>query len=87
MNHAIITAAIAAMSWPFGCHQEAAFLVAAFYSGREYAQAEYRTIYANYGRKRANAPWLCGLERRAWDAKSLMDFIVPLSIAVAISIA
>ena len=83
MIHALITAAIAAMAWPFGWHQEAAFLVASFYTGREHAQAEYRTIYTNYGRKRANAPWWCGFERRAWDIKSTVDWLGPLSIAIA----
>lgn len=35
MIHALITAAIAAIAWPFGWHQEATLLVAAFYAGRE----------------------------------------------------
>lgn len=47
MIHALVTTAISAMAWPFGWHQEAAFLAAAFYAGREHAQAEYRIIYTN----------------------------------------
>lgn len=86
MIHALITAAIAAMTWPFGWHQEAAFLVSAFYAGREHAQAEYRTIYTNYGRKRSNAPWWCGFELRAWDAKSMTDWIWPLAIAIGLAL-
>lgn len=82
MIHALITTAIAAMAWPFGWHQEGAFLVASFYIGREHAQAEYRAIKSFYGGKRANAPWWCGFGRRAWDAKSLLDWVGPLMVAV-----
>lgn len=83
MIHALITLALAALAWPFGLHAEAAFLVASFYTGREHAQAEYRTIYTNYGRKRANAPWWCGFERRAWDTKSMVDWVGPLAVSIA----
>ena len=84
MIHTLITMALAALAWPFGLHAEAAFLVASFYTGREHAQAEYRTIYTNYGRKRANAPWWCGFEPRAWDIKSLLDWLGPLMVAAAL---
>ena len=83
MIHALITTAIAAIAWPFGLHAEVAAMSAAFYCGREHAQAEYRTIYTNYGRKRANAPWWCGFERRAWDAKSMVDWVGPLAVSIA----
>ena len=33
-----------------------AFNIAAFYTGGEHAQAEYRTIYTNYSNKRSNTP-------------------------------
>jgi len=49
----------------------------AFYVGRELAQAEYRIIYTHYGRKRANAPWWCGFDRRAWTVKGVADWAVP----------
>lgn len=87
MIHALITAAIAAMAWPFGWHQEVALLVSAFYCGREHAQAEYRAIYTNYGNRRASAPWWCGLELRAWDVKSIFDWAGPLIVAIAVSLA
>lgn len=86
MIHALITAAIAAMAWPFGWHQEAALLVAVFYVGREHAQAEYRTIYANYGRNRASAPWWCGFECVAWNLKSILDWAIPLAVAIVASL-
>lgn len=60
---------------------------AAFYIGRELAQAEYRIIYTHYGRKRANAPWWCGFDRRAWTAKGLMDWIAPAAAVFALAYA
>ena len=84
MIHALITLALAALAWPFGLHAEAATMSAAFYCGREHAQAEYRAIKSLYGGKRANAPWWCGLELRAWDAKSAADWAAPVAIAIVI---
>lgn len=60
---------------------------AAFYVGRELAQAEYRIIYTHYGRKRANAPWWCGFYRRAWTAKGLLDLLAPVAAVFALSYA
>ncbi|MGL4754815.1 MAG: hypothetical protein ACRCXB_20790 [Aeromonadaceae bacterium] len=84
MIHALITMALAAMAWPFGWHTEAAAMSAAFYCGREHAQAEYRAISALYGGKRANAPWWCGFTPSAWDAKSIFDFFIPILVFVSI---
>jgi len=84
MTHALITLALAALAWPFGLHVEAAAMSAAFYCGREHAQAEYRAIKSFYGGKRDNAPWWCGFERRAWGAKSLMDLLGPVAVAVLV---
>lgn len=82
MLHGLIALGLAAVGWVFGYHQEVATVGAAFYVGREHAQAEYRTTYTNYGRKRANAPWWCGFEPRAWDEKSLLDWMVPVVVAI-----
>jgi hypothetical protein len=54
-----------------------------YFIGREYAQAEYRNIEANYGGRRINMPYWGGFEPRAWTLKGLTDFVLP-SIAVAI---
>jgi hypothetical protein len=54
-----------------------------FFIGREHAQAEYRNIEKNYDRRRRNMPWYGGVEFRAWDVKSLLDWILPI---VAVSI-
>ena len=84
MIHALITLALAALAWPIGLHVEAAAMSAAFYGGREHAQAEYRAIKLLYDGKRANAPWWCGFERRAWDAKAALDWLGPVAVAVAV---
>jgi hypothetical protein len=55
-----------------------AMLGIGFFLGREHAQAEYRVIQTYYGGKRANMPWYGGFERRAWDVKSILDFVLPI---------
>lgn len=57
-------------------------MAAMFYLGREHAQAEYRSITTYYDNHRANAPWWCGFEPRAWDSKSLLDWLLPLLLAL-----
>lgn len=79
--HTIIAIFIISLFYLIGLHYESALVVSAFYFGREHAQAEYRTIYTNYGNKRANAPWWCGFELRAWDVKSCLDWIGPVAVA------
>lgn len=83
MIHALITLALAALSWPLGLHTEISAMSAAFYCGREHAQAEYRAIKSFYGGQRANAPWWCGFEARAWSVKSMVDWLGPVAVAVA----
>ena len=56
----------------------AGVVVSAFYIGREHSQAEYRVLKEFYGNKRANAPWYCGFELRAWTLKGVLDWIAPL---------
>lgn len=62
-----------------------ACFASAFYIGREITQAEYRIIEQFYNGKRVNMPWYGAFERRAWNVKSMLDWILP-SVAV-ISIA
>ena len=84
MIHALITLALAALAWPLGLHTEISAMSAAFYCGREHAQAEYRAIKSFYDGKRANAPWWCGFERRAWDTKAVVDWMGPVAVAVVV---
>ena len=55
-----------------------AMLGIGFFLGREHAQAEYRVIQKFYDGKRANMPWYGGFERRAWNVKSILDFVLPI---------
>jgi hypothetical protein len=57
----------------------------AFFIGREHAQAEYRVIEHFYEGKRANMPWYGGFEARAWNLKSILDFVLPIA-ATAIAL-
>lgn len=59
-------------SWWLG-----AALATAFFLGREFTQAEYRAIEHFYGGSRAHAPWAAGFELRAWNLKSLLDWLAP----------
>ena len=62
-----------------------AMLGVGFFLGREHAQAEYRVIEHFYEGKRANMPWNGGFEIRAWDLKSILDFVLPIA-ATAIAL-
>jgi len=64
------------LPWPFF------FWASAFYFGREHAQAEYRYI-ESHGGKRAACPWYCGLLPSAWTAKGMLDWLLPLAVALA----
>ena len=86
MIHALITLALAALAWPFGLHAEVSAMAAAFYCGREHSQAEYRAINSFYGGKRATAPWWCGFDPAAWDAKSVADWLGPVVVAIVVSL-
>jgi hypothetical protein len=33
-----------------------------------------------YDGKRASMPWYGGFERRAWDVKSILDFVLPIIV-------
>lgn len=60
-----------------------AALASAYFVGREFAQAENRAIVRYYHRKRANAPWWVGFQRRAWNPKAMADWLAP-TVAVGI---
>ena len=81
MIHALITAAWCTLCILFNLPLATLFIPSAFYLGREIAQAEYRYIEA-HGRKRANCPWWCGFVPEAWTLKSLLDWILPLGVAL-----
>lgn len=81
MIHACITFAVSLVFILIKFPLAIVFIIPAFYFGREHAQAEYRYIEA-HGRKRANCPWWCGFMPEAWTLKGLLDWILPLGVAL-----
>jgi hypothetical protein len=57
-----------------------------YFVGREYAQAEYRNIEANYHGRRSLMPYFGGLEPRAWTLKGLLDWILPSLTVTAVAL-
>lgn len=84
MLHVLVSLLIGATSYPFNLHTETVTMAAVFYLGREHAQAEYRSITTYYGNRRDNAPWWCGFEARAWDRKSVLDWLLPTILATVV---
>jgi membrane protein required for beta-lactamase induction len=82
MNHIIPALLVQLLLSPFGWWLGALFAIG-YYLGREMAQAEYRVIQTYYGGKRANMPWWGAFQRRAWNVKSILDWVLP-SLAVVI---
>lgn len=59
-----------------------------YFIGREYAQAEYRLIEQYYEGKRSNLPSFAPLkDKRAWNKKSLTDFIYPMLVVYSVALA
>ena len=82
MIHAVVTAVwcllciFAGLPWP------CLFWMPAFYFGREHAQAEERWMRTR-NLKRSLSPWWIGFAPDAWDAKALLDCLLPLAVALA----
>jgi len=85
MNHILPALAIQLLLSPFSWWA-GALLAAGFYLGREHAQAEYRVIQTYYGGKRANMPWYGGFERRTWNIKSILDWVLPIVAVTGVAI-
>lgn len=62
------------LPWPF------LFWPAAFYLGREFAQAEQRYI-DTHGGHRDRCPWWMGFSPSAWTLKGILDWLLPLGVA------
>lgn len=83
--HLWVTMSLCALDWVClkvgGPNLGLPMLGAAFYMGRELAQAEYRYIQANGG-QRDEVPWYCGFLPEAWNKKGVLDWVGPLALAV-----
>lgn len=86
MIHAVIALAVQAILTLAGLDVWAAGAIpAAFYAGREVAQAEYRSIERHYGR-RGLMPWWAGFMPDAWTRKAVIDVLLPAAACAAVSI-
>lgn len=85
LYHAITAAALqCAVGFRFGMWGVGCALGCMWFIAREHTQAEYRWIAMFGDGKRANMPWWGGFDWRVWDLASLMDWLVPVLVCVAI---
>jgi len=82
MIHGIISACFCLLFIAIGLPWPCLFWPTAFYIGREVAQAEERWLKAN-NLKRSLAPWWCGFKPEAWNAKGILDWLLPLFVSLA----
>lgn len=62
----------------------AGWLMAIAFISREIAQAEYRYIYLHGGR-RYDCPWFCGFLPESWTFKAVLDWLLPVCVAGAVT--
>lgn len=87
MIHAVIALAVQALLILVGINPWLAGLApAAFYFGREMAQAEHRTIQDRFGNRRAAAPWYVGFMPQGWTRDTLLDAVLPVAAVVAVAL-
>lgn len=84
MTHIIPALLVQLLLSPFGWWLGALFAIG-YYLGREMAQAEYRLIQKHYGH-RGLMPWWGAFQRRAWDTKSVLDWVLPGLAVVTVAI-
>lgn len=85
MIHIIPALLVQLLMSPFGWWLGALFAIG-YYLGREMAQAEYRVINEYYGGKRANMPWWGAFKPKAWTSKSLLDWVLPSLVVIAVAV-
>jgi len=82
MTHAVITLLFCICAGAVRAPAWVCLLPAAWYLGREFAQAEHRYIVAFCSGKRANMPWYGGFLPDAWTAKGMLDWLLPTVVSV-----
>lgn len=85
MVHALLSLAFCIPAALLGAPWPLLFWPAAFYLGREIAQAEYRYIEA-HGGKRDGCPRWCALLPSAWTCKGVLDWLLPLAACAACAV-
>ena len=84
-SHTLITLAVVLAASLFGAQWPAALAMAAFWAGREHAQAEYRWM-ARYYTNRAGMPWYAGWLPESWTRDSLVnDLLLPAGVGLLIA--
>ena len=66
------------------CATWAGWVMAIAFISREIAQAEYRYIDA-HGGMRYGCPWYCGLLPESWTFKAILDWLLPVCVASAVT--
>lgn len=85
LGHAAMAVALqCAVGFGFGAWGVGGALGCVWFIAREHTQAEYRWIAMFGDGKRANMPWWGGFDWRVWDLASLLDWLVPVLVCVAI---
>jgi hypothetical protein len=80
-SHVFITLTLMGLSFIIlGTAFYGGFFAVAYYIGRELAQAEERTIRMHYGGRRENMPLGAGFHKKAWNRKSVLDWVLPLVV-------
>ena len=88
MSHTLIALALQAIiAIPSGNWWAGAAAGAFYFLGREFAQAEYRYIEANGGRRYQTPlrPEVAVLHPRWWNRKSVLDWLLPTAAVVAVA--
>ena len=85
MTHIIPALLVQLLLSPFGWWLGALFAIG-YYLGREMAQAEYRLINEYYAGKRRYMPWWGAFQLRAWDRKSVLDWVLPSVAVIAVAV-
>lgn len=86
-SHSLITLAAVLAAFLFNLQLEAALAMAAFWAGREHAQAEYRWLTAHKA-NRSRMPWHAGFLPESWTRDSLLfDLLLPTTTALALCLA
>ena len=77
MIHAFLSAIFCSLVGLFGIPAFVCLLPAAWYMGREVAQAEYRYIEEYCGGKRDRMPWYAVFTSDARTVKGVLDWLLP----------
>lgn len=84
-SHSIITLATVLAAFFFDLQWPAALAMAAFWCGREHAQAEYRWL-ALHKANRSQMPWVAGFLPESWNRDGLVnDLLLPSAAGIALA--